>query len=59
MTHQPGVYVPLRALFLVSFYFILFIQYFNRVMHLAVIAILSCCPLCRHIYIYTNTNIIK
>ena len=39
------------------FYF-LFIQYFKRVMHLAVIAILPCGPLCKHIYIYTNTKVI-
>ena len=39
-------------------YFYLFIQYFKRVTHLAVIAILSCGPLCKHIYIYTNTKVI-
>ena len=38
----------------------LFIQYFKRVTHLAVIAILPCDPLCKHIYtcIYTNTKVI-
>ena len=36
----------------------LFIQYFKRVTHLAVIAILPCGPLCKHIYIYTNTKVI-
>ena len=35
----------------------LFIQYFKRVTHLAVIAILPCGPLCKHIYIYTNTKV--
>ena len=39
-------------------YLILFIQYFNRVTHLAVIAILPCGPLCKHIYMYTNTKVI-
>ena len=36
----------------------LFIHYFKRVTHLAVIAILPCDPLCKHIYIYTDTRII-
>ena len=40
------------------FLFYLFIQYFKRVTHLAVIAILPCGPLCKHIYIYTNTKVI-
>ena len=40
------------------FYFILFIQYNKRVTHLAVIAILPCGPLCKHIYICTNTKVI-
>ena len=35
----------------------LFIQCFKRVTRLAVIAILPCGPLCKHIYIYTS-NII-
>ena len=44
---------------IVFFLFIfLFIQYFKRVTHLAVIAILPCGPLCKHIYIYTNTKVI-
>ena len=33
---------------------ILFIQCFKRVTRLAVIAILPCSPLCKHIYIYTS-----
>ena len=32
--------------------------YFKRVTHLAVIAILPCGPLSKHIYIYTNTKVI-
>ena len=39
--------------------FYLFIQYFKRVTHLAVIAILPCGPLCKHIYIYTYMEIIR
>ena len=39
-------------------YFILFIQYFKRVTHLAVIAILPCGLLCKHIYIYSHTKVI-
>ena len=38
-------------------YFILFIQCFKRETRFAVIAILFCGPLCKHIYIYTS-NII-
>ena len=41
-----------------NFFIYLFIQYFKRVTHLAVIAILPCGPLCKHIYIYTNTIVI-
>ena len=33
----------------------LYIQYFKRIAHLAVIAILPCEPLCKHIYIYIQT----
>ena len=39
-------------------YSILFIQYFKRVTHFAVMAILPCGPLCKYVYIYTNTKII-
>ena len=38
-----------------EFFYYLFIQYFKRVKPLAVIAILPCGPLCKHINIYTNT----
>ena len=38
--------------------FYLFLQYLKRVTHLTVIAILPCGPLCKHIYIYTDTKII-
>ena len=37
-----------------TFYLFLFIQCFKRVTRLAVIAILPCGPLCKHIYIYTS-----
>ena len=40
-----------------DFSFILFIQYFERVTHVAVISILPCDPLCKHIYIYTKTKV--
>ena len=33
-------------------------QYFKRVTHLTVIAILPCGPLCKRICIYTNTKVI-
>ena len=42
----------------IFYLFYLFIHYFKRVTHLAVIAILPCGPLCKHIYIHTVTNII-
>ena len=45
--HWPAIYL----------FFILFIQCFKRVTCLAVIAILPCGPLCKHIYIY-KSNII-
>ena len=38
----------------INYLFILFIQCFKRVTHLAVIAILPCGPLFKHIYIYTS-----
>ena len=41
----------------ILFLIYLFIQYFKRVTHLAVMAILPCDPLCKHIYIYTKTKV--
>ena len=51
--------IKLRHFFYFIYLFLfLFIQYFRRVTHLAVIAILPCGPLCKHIYISTNTKVI-
>ena len=47
-----------QIFFLKHYFFFLLIQYFKRVTHLAVIAILPCGPLCKHIFIYTNTKVI-
>ena len=54
----PLIFLLGPALTKVFFLIFLLFQYFERVAHLAVIAILPFGPLCKPIYIYTDTNII-